>query len=237
MDLSCCIGRCKERGTDDEPPNESIIRLHGIVGTPIFLHVYHLDSITSKLNQVTVPLLNTGAFHVGVEVYGKEYSFGNSMPGESGIVVSPRAKEHPFHIYMKTVYRGFAPISEAEWIKLLKTLARKMRKTQYNILMNNCVTFADELCASLDVRGIPSWIINLKEPAISIKQQRSYEDDYQDDDIRGADEYNDGMESSNVATTPLNSKAQRHFEEFFHMRQKRSSITVLWHSADWNISS
>lgn len=41
----------------------------------MFLHVYEIDRMTTFFNRTVLEWSESGAYHVGVEVYGDEWSF------------------------------------------------------------------------------------------------------------------------------------------------------------------
>jgi hypothetical protein len=59
-----------------------------------------------KINFLAVPVCGAGFFHVGVEVFEKEWFYRQSdEEGESGIAVS-QPMTHAAHVYRQTFYLG-----------------------------------------------------------------------------------------------------------------------------------
>jgi len=126
----------------------------------VFVHVYDLDSYIAKVNAVTRHITQSGVFHVGVQVYSDEWSFGQHDDISSGVTCN-RPKEHLFHVYRETVFQGDTDLSRAEVWLLLERLKPEWPGNSYHLLQRNCISFADALCIELGVKRIPEWIIRL----------------------------------------------------------------------------
>lgn len=124
------------------------------------LHVYDLDSLTGKVNAVTRHLAQSGVFHVGVQVYGDEWSFGQHDDITSGVTCN-KPKEHFFHVYRESVYMGDTDLSRAEVWLLLERLKPEWPGNSYHLFQRNCITFADVLCHELGVNRVPEYVWRL----------------------------------------------------------------------------
>lgn len=145
------------------------------------------DVVNSSLHS-----LGTGAYHVGVEVNGIEYSFGAcEVPGHTG-VFSCMPKRSPGYQYRSTVDFGERALVKKTWVsadnmisaeeqsmtpsyreverhidgrEVIKEMASEYPGTTYDLLRKNCVTFACDVCLRLGVeeKEIPSYFRNLCE--------------------------------------------------------------------------
>jgi len=135
-------------------------------GTPVILHVYGLfkSKVGTSMNEV-LSHFNIGAFHVGVEVYGKEWSYGASHPGV--FAVAPRG--HSGHAYQESISMGHTTKSAAEVMLLLRQFVKEEWASQhYDLLRHNCVNFSEAFCRHLGVSPIPQHITSLAEVGASI---------------------------------------------------------------------
>lgn len=118
----------------------------GIRLVPVTLHVYDLTWLT-KFLQLPV-------FHLGVEVYEREYSFGST---HSGVVSSkPLANDVHKTRHREAVPLGYTLLTSAEVRSVIKQLSLDWPASSYDVLSRNCVTFVVTLCRQLGVdRHIP----------------------------------------------------------------------------------
>merc|ERR1719343_1690600 len=104
----------------------------------VLLHVYDLASGMSSPNALLCnDLFKTfGAFHVGVEVYGQEFSFyGEVGSTKTGISRSIRRRHHPVHVYRETITLGTTALQSWEVEFLLRGhLAPAWIGGEYNLL-------------------------------------------------------------------------------------------------------
>lgn len=137
------------------------------------------DAVNSGLHS-----MGTGAYHVGIEVNGVEYSFGAcDIPGHTG-VFSCIPKRSPGYQFRTTIDFGERPlvtkkaqlkrfssdsqVSEKLQIdgrEVIKQMATEYMGTDYDLLRRNCVTFASDAAMRLGIeeKEIPSWFRNLCE--------------------------------------------------------------------------
>lgn len=134
--------------------------------------------------------MGTGAYHVGVEVNGVEYSFGAcEVPGHTG-VFSCMPKRSPGYQYRTTIDFGERALVKKNWVRaddenqkesltpayreverhvdgreVIKEMAAEYPGISYDLLRKNCVTFACDVCLRLGVeeKEIPSYFRNLCE--------------------------------------------------------------------------
>jgi len=135
-------------------------RPDGVGLAKVTLHIYHVTDM-STVRQVNTVLkaVGTGAFHAGVEVYGKEWSFG-ATDGGSGLFASePGACEA--HSYIRAMPVGSTALTEEEVYDLLRELADEWQGDDYDLLRCNCCHFSETMCRRLGVGPVPSWVTNL----------------------------------------------------------------------------
>jgi len=131
------------------------------VSPEVFLHVYEVGVLSPSVHKVLQATLGTGAFHVGVEVYGRELSYGNTAdnPGDvTGVSMHPIPREHPSHRYCRSINLGCTQLSPTEIMKLLEELRVLWPARNYHTLRNNCVSFAEDFCARLGVQAPPAHV-------------------------------------------------------------------------------
>jgi len=104
--------------------------------------------------------VGTGAFHTGVEVYGKEWSFGFTNDGSSGIFSCP-PRCCKTHAYREAIPMGETFMSQVEVEALLVRLEHDWRGAQYDVLRRNCTHFSEEFCRKLGVGPVPRWVGNI----------------------------------------------------------------------------
>ncbi|CAE7351504.1 unnamed protein product [Symbiodinium sp. CCMP2592] len=133
----------------------------------VSVHIYDVtgNGAVQQLNQV-FRAAGTGAFHAGVEVYGREYSFGY-CDGGSGIF-DCEPKECSSHSYREAVDMGFTALSSDEVRSVLGRLALDWPGTGYDLLRRNCCSFCNVLCIELGVGPMPAWVSNLAAAGASL---------------------------------------------------------------------
>lgn len=132
---------------------------------PVTLNIYDLHgngrSIFNGMN-VLLRAAGTGVFHVGVEVFNREWSFGHKEGGGTG-VYSSAPRESELHSYRESVVMGDTDLAEYEVERLIKRMCYRWTGDSYDILNRNCCHFCDELCMELHVErpsfvGLPEWL-------------------------------------------------------------------------------
>eukprot|EP00440_Ansanella_granifera_P025691 gb/GFBE01027898.1/.p1 GENE.gb/GFBE01027898.1/~~gb/GFBE01027898.1/.p1 ORF type:complete len:258 (+),score=25.27 gb/GFBE01027898.1/:1-774(+) len=102
-----------------------------------------------------------GAFHTGVEVYGREWSFGMTLDDFSSGITSGIPGKNTDHAFRETLSMGYTRCSPREVGQILEDMKRDWRGTTYNVLSKNCHNFSDAFCARLGVARLPSWVNTL----------------------------------------------------------------------------
>jgi hypothetical protein len=126
----------------------------------VLVRVYHLNKtvITRALNR---NLKSYGAFHTGVEVYGREWSFGMTFDDWStGITWNPPG-ENPDHTFCETLSMGYTQLSPTQVWQLIEEMKTEWRGCTYHLLSRNCHHFSDSFCRKLGVNRIPTWLNDL----------------------------------------------------------------------------
>lgn len=129
-------------------------------GSPkAFLHIYEVAELSGGVHSL-LTTFGTGAFHAGVEVYGKEWSFcADPLPSSgTGLDVLSVPTKHPTHQYQETVFLGETSLSPAEVKALIQELESQWLAVDYNALRRNCVTFAETFCNRLHVDKPPARV-------------------------------------------------------------------------------
>eukprot|EP01125_Pyxidicula_operculata_P018095 TRINITY_DN6401_c0_g1_i6.p1 TRINITY_DN6401_c0_g1~~TRINITY_DN6401_c0_g1_i6.p1 ORF type:complete len:1510 (+),score=401.33 TRINITY_DN6401_c0_g1_i6:41-4570(+) len=124
----------------------------------VYLNLYDLvidDFVTTKVNTLTLPL-GFGAFHTGVEVMGKEISFGI---GEGIHYLKPHTAIGA--VFRKAIVMGSTKISDPELTSILLSMESKYTCSEYDIFRRNCNHFCDDLCFILVNRHAPPWVNKL----------------------------------------------------------------------------
>jgi len=111
----------------------------------VLVRVYDLGRtfLTRWHNKVTK---SYGAFHTGVEVYGREWSFGMTFDEWSTGVTNNPPKQNPDHSFRETLSMGYTHCSPQEAMRIIEDMKRSWRGCHYNVLSKNCHNFSDELC-------------------------------------------------------------------------------------------
>jgi len=125
----------------------------------VTLRVYDLGQtvLTRGYNAVNK---SYGAFHTGVEVYGREWSFGAAPVGYSGIGENPPG-ENSMHSFRETLVMGYTRYNPEEITQIIQDMAEEWCGTSYELFSRNCHNFSDAFCRRLGVPGVPSWVNDL----------------------------------------------------------------------------
>lgn len=133
-----------------------------VLENSVLLNVYDVSDsdVIQRVNRIFTAddtVLAGGVFHAGVEVYGKEWCYGATVPGRSGVgAVKPRL--HPQHRYRATVHMGNTEKSPDEISRILVCMASEWPGSAYDLIHHNCLTFCNVLLGELGLRRIPGWV-------------------------------------------------------------------------------
>mmetsp|Transcript_1054 Transcript_1054/g.3176 ORF Transcript_1054/g.3176 Transcript_1054/m.3176 type:complete len:362 (+) Transcript_1054:172-1257(+) len=131
----------------------------GVKPGRVSLKVYDLGQtvLTRGYNAVNK---SYGAFHTGVEVYGREWSFGAAPEGYSGIGENPPG-ENTMHSFRETLVMGYTKFNPEEIYTIIEEMAEEWHGASYDVFTKNCHNFSQAFCQRLGVPGIPSWVNDL----------------------------------------------------------------------------
>lgn len=134
--------------------DESRVEIYAGDNATVFLNVYDLNEDWLQTNNLFRDVLKIGgAFHTGVEAYGREWSYGQ----EGVSCTQPRT--HEVHIYRQSISMGMTNKNPAEVMELIELqVVPCWQGSDYDILSRNCCSFADFLCFRLVRRHIPRWV-------------------------------------------------------------------------------
>mmetsp|Transcript_26977 Transcript_26977/g.61491 ORF Transcript_26977/g.61491 Transcript_26977/m.61491 type:complete len:191 (-) Transcript_26977:142-714(-) len=126
-------------------------------GCDVVLHVYDVTDtgLMSAANEV-FQAVGTGIFHVGVEVYGWEWSYGFTTAGTGVFASLPATCKR--RRYRQPIPLGRTKLSWDEVQDLLRELRKEWLGAHYNLARQNCIHFSQTLCQRLLVGPLPRWI-------------------------------------------------------------------------------
>mmetsp|Transcript_49207 Transcript_49207/g.101504 ORF Transcript_49207/g.101504 Transcript_49207/m.101504 type:complete len:348 (-) Transcript_49207:127-1170(-) len=132
----------------------------------VLVHVYNLTEAFVKANSLlSVATRGTvGAFHVGVEVFGLEWSY-----GLYGVSVSP-PRQQTRHVYKCSVLLGETELNEVQFAAVLRNAFQEFMGEHYDLVGHNCCSFGRHLVKELGVGQMPHWVDRL---ARGLKKARS----------------------------------------------------------------
>lgn len=127
-----------------------VVFQEGPIPQDTLLNVYNLNQGLVRANEVAGAV--GGAFHVGVQVYGSEWTYG--VYGLCREV--PRTETA--HVYACSIYMGRTQLNVDDFAGLLLGLVKSWCGADYELFSNNCCSFANVLCEELGVGLLPSWV-------------------------------------------------------------------------------
>jgi len=125
------------------------------------LNVYDLStsSLVGACNRTLSRIGCGGAFHVGIQVWGREWSYGSTATG-CGIGAC-RPRHCPNHVFRESVDLGVAQCTQRQFISRLRAIRFDWPGSGYKIFERNCCHFAHCLTQLLGVDAIPVWVDRL----------------------------------------------------------------------------
>mmetsp|Transcript_36191 Transcript_36191/g.57880 ORF Transcript_36191/g.57880 Transcript_36191/m.57880 type:complete len:450 (-) Transcript_36191:86-1435(-) len=132
---------------------EAVLQCLHVSPNAVIVHLYDLTEEFVKPNAVIALQAGAGgAFHCGVEIYGGEWSY-----GESGIRCdAPRSQT--CHVYKCSIMLGSIDFRPRQVAGILQGLVDTWSGCDYDVLRCNCCSFAQEFCERLGVGPLPPWI-------------------------------------------------------------------------------
>eukprot|EP00439_Symbiodinium_sp_Y106_P032779 s3419_g3.t3 len=100
-----------------------------------------------------------GAYHVGVEVYWLEWSFGWCEEGSGVYMVFPG--QSTLGTFRERVPLGRTPLSPDEVFRVLDKTRQELPGSNYDLLRCNCAHFSVSFVKRLRVSEAPSWVNSL----------------------------------------------------------------------------
>lgn len=138
----------------------------------VFLNIYDLDKVTKHINKV-FKHMGTGVYHVGVQVFGREWSYGQTFDKSTGINWG-RPRHHVVHQYRTSVVMGHTILTQHQVYKLIELSMGMWMGQEYNLLSKNCINFAEWLLIQLGIdSAIPSYVRAAPIRALSMTQTAS----------------------------------------------------------------
>mmetsp|Transcript_4745 Transcript_4745/g.11480 ORF Transcript_4745/g.11480 Transcript_4745/m.11480 type:complete len:223 (+) Transcript_4745:125-793(+) len=99
------------------------------LGSPVILHIYDLHNVTR--------LVGLPIYHLGVEVYGREFYY--SVEG----ICTCQPAAHKVHVHKTSVALGWTERTSSQINNIVKKMMMEdWQRGSYNILTNNCQSFA-----------------------------------------------------------------------------------------------
>eukprot|EP00927_Polykrikos_kofoidii_P053620 TRINITY_DN48214_c0_g1_i1.p1 TRINITY_DN48214_c0_g1~~TRINITY_DN48214_c0_g1_i1.p1 ORF type:complete len:585 (+),score=48.93 TRINITY_DN48214_c0_g1_i1:112-1866(+) len=124
----------------------------------VLLHIYNLSQSFVGPNSVLAFSEGGavgGAFHVGIEVYGSEFSY-----GVYGLCCDlPRSET--CHVYQCSVPLGRTEFSQMRVADALHNMSQVWLGRGYDLFGRNCCSFAAEFARVLGVGEVPRWVDRL----------------------------------------------------------------------------
>ncbi|CAD7950509.1 unnamed protein product [Amoebophrya sp. A120] len=130
----------------------------------VFLHIYHVtnrkevkqfNDLIGKLTTDTI-----GAYHIGVEVYGREWAYGGNAdvdPTQTGVFECAPGQCDNHEYRERYQMPQSTAFSSDQVMQLLRdTLMPEWLGKDYDLLRKNCCTFANAFCVALGVGEIPA---------------------------------------------------------------------------------
>lgn len=128
----------------------------------VLLHVYEVGQLPGPVHGL-LAAMNTGAFHVGVEIYGIEYSYGLSVDPRRvcGLEASREPRKHPLHKYRNTIRLGPTHLNTQQVEQKVREMGPQWLGRDYDTIRRNCVTFAEHFCRELGTSPPPEFVGSL----------------------------------------------------------------------------
>eukprot|EP00930_Biecheleria_cincta_P099065 TRINITY_DN90719_c0_g1_i1.p1 TRINITY_DN90719_c0_g1~~TRINITY_DN90719_c0_g1_i1.p1 ORF type:complete len:894 (-),score=134.21 TRINITY_DN90719_c0_g1_i1:195-2597(-) len=129
-----------------------------IAGSAVFLAIYDLHG-ASAVSALTQLAGLGGVYHVAVQVYWLEWSFGWSKHGSG--VHSVHAGTSSLGKLRDQIPLGQTPRSPDEVLEILEDMRASWLGQSYDLLRRNCAHFSQELVLRLKVQEAPEWVNSL----------------------------------------------------------------------------
>lgn len=126
----------------------------------VMVRVYNLTTAVMARGFNSM-LKSFGAFHSGVEVYGREWSFGQTPNVWATGIVEHQPGQNPDHHFRETLVMGYTKLPEEHILDIIDEMRYEWKGCTYDLLSRNCHNFTDAFCVKLGVGHLPAWVNNL----------------------------------------------------------------------------
>jgi len=123
----------------------------------VYINIYDLNQSIQSANHIASDIMQIGgAFHAGIEIYGCEWSY-----GESGVTCT-EPRQHDVHVYRQSIPMSKTLISDVQVKMYMETVMRdQWRGDDYQLFSHNCCSFVDVACQNLTGQALPGWVNRL----------------------------------------------------------------------------
>jgi len=161
------------------PAHEAFWRpaLLGSRSAAVILNIYDVGAsgVGTAVNSLLRPM-GLGAFHCGVQIHDKEWSYSFVLPDSRGGCHTPtssgvfacKPRSCPGHSFCEAVPMGYSSISEHGLWELLVKLDREWPAMDYDLLERNCCHFCEDMCLKLGLGGLPPLVTKLAAAGASL---------------------------------------------------------------------
>jgi len=104
-----------------------------------------------------------GMFHTGVEVYGREWSFGMTLDELATGITWCRPAENQDHSFRESIVMGCTSRSPRQVLDIIEQMKAEWRGSSYHVFSRNCHHFSNALCRRLGVGTMPTWVNELAD--------------------------------------------------------------------------
>lgn len=162
----------KSPATSDDEESDSSSSDSEDEGEEVVLHIYSVTRLSAiqRANGVLGALGGGGAYHAGVEVFGREWSFGATDDGGTGVFCS-RPQKCDEHSYLKAMPMGNTKMTETQVLQMIGRLTKEWQGEDYDLLRCNCCHFSEELLRRLNVGPAPRWLNSLAGTGAALDDQ------------------------------------------------------------------
>jgi hypothetical protein len=129
---------------------------------PVYINVYDLHPINSYVNWCGL-----GAYHSGIEVYGREFTYGYHPDAYTGVFETP-VRCAGGCVFQCQICVGEISLSHQQVIAILDELRPKWRGKDYRLLTRNCNNFAAEFLRLVNL-PFPSYLNRLASVAHMVR--------------------------------------------------------------------
>jgi len=137
---------------------QDLINFH-LQANAVLLNVYDVHQELYFANEVLAfssdNITVGGVFHVGVDVFSSEWSYGCAGVGCN----APRTVSD--HKYRCSIFLGNTELSERRVAAELVDMCHEWRSENYRLIEHNCCQFAVQLVDRLQVGPVPPWVDRL----------------------------------------------------------------------------